>query len=122
MKISKHFTKSGAGNMLDAKLGHGVDFVTRTVRMTIHRPDNHMAHISLTPEEALQASQELMANAMRIVSETQAYPRIEAQSSEVDDLIRAGKMMAAIHKHRAETGLSLMESRHYVIRRQAEIT
>jgi hypothetical protein len=81
MKISKHFTKSGAGNMLDAKLGHGVDFVTRTVRMTIHRPDNHMAHISLTPEEALQAAQELTSNAMRIVSETQAYPQLDVKVS-----------------------------------------
>jgi len=76
MNISKHFTKSGAGNMVPVFCGHGVDFMTRTVRVTLHKPDGHMSHLAMSPAEALDMAQKLADNAHRLLNETAAYPQL----------------------------------------------
>lgn len=74
MNISKHFTKSGAGNMTQVGVGHGLDYLTRTVRVTLHRVDKHIAHLSMSPQEALDLGATLIELAKRMEDETVAYP------------------------------------------------
>lgn len=71
MNISKAFSRSGSGGMVQVTVGHGVDFVTEvpTVRVTLHKPTNTMAHLSMSPAEAREFAAVLLSNAAKVDEE-----------------------------------------------------
>lgn len=74
MNISKAFSRSGSGGMVQVTVGHGVDFVTEvpTVRVTLHKPTNTMAHLSMSPAEAREFAAVLLGNAAKVDEEIAA--------------------------------------------------
>lgn len=130
MKISKNFTKSGSGNMTELALGHGVDFLTQTVRVTLHKglnpagltPGVHMAHIALSPAEARAFAARLMMDAELIDPPISTAANIEAV---IDKMLEAmpsrGQFFQIVKEYRRLTGSGLRESVAYVNNRQAAL-
>lgn len=80
MNISKHFNKNGSSQMTQCQLGYGVNYLDKTVRLTLHKSiDNTMAHVSLSPEEARDLARELIASANKL-SYTEQHKAVDNPS------------------------------------------